>query len=562
MESKQELAAYILRDRYGDIVESVGCALMTRGPSSFKEIKSRTPNLLPKFVRESLVVLLQHNIVEAESVSDVKKGSTNYVYTININQILTRLRFPQYKAVTKSLFTGSDGIAAVKVVEHLWLTGRQTIGQLANTIEDLCEDHKEVNNVLRKMVANKLIRRARRPRQIEVDVNDFRNVVENDNSQMDFEMSNGYLGRIVSGQKKRKAVELFMDESEKRTKLNVNGLYESSTFGSSNFGTLEAGEDVVLWRLNEKQYHIHLRNAAIIDLVKLKSDQQSAVCVQTMLNMCVLYDSFDSPQENTNVRATSAPIGAYQVFKQQMMGSNESTGDGKVNAKDMVLLLDALRVLTGGVVDTADGASDGVSQYIINFTLALEVLQNATIESLMRDRFGTHCERVYRLMREKGKLEQKQIAELAMIDFKDARAQTHKLLTAGILQIQEVPRTAVRATSQTIFLLSHERTRAETAVVSLLMKAIKNLIVRRRCLMQKYAKLLDKIVRDLGRGLANDSEGMYEILLTDPQTWVDEEEVLNAKEKEAVGKLQRSLDRISAALLLIDKSLLVMNGFA
>lgn len=70
----------------------------------------------------------------------------------------------------------------------------------------------------------------------------------------------------------------------------------------------------------------------------------------------------------------------------------------------------------------------------------------------MRQRFGGPACRIFRLLLLKGQLEQKQIAEMAMIPVKDTRELLYRLLKVDFVQLQEVARTADHAPARTFYL--------------------------------------------------------------------------------------------------------------
>jgi len=74
------------------------------------------------------------------------------------------------------------------------------------------------------------------------------------------------------------------------------------------------------------------------------------------------------------------------------------------------------------------------------------------IEAVVRERFGGPACRIFRLLLLKRNLEQKQIAEMAMIPVKDTRELLYKLLKAKYVQIQELARTMDHAPSRTFYL--------------------------------------------------------------------------------------------------------------
>ena len=71
---------------------------------------------------------------------------------------------------------------------------------------------------------------------------------------------------------------------------------------------------------------------------------------------------------------------------------------------------------------------------------------------MVRERFGGPACRIFRLLLLKRQLEQKQIAEMAMIPVKDTRELLYKLVKVEFVQLQEVARTADHSPSRTFYL--------------------------------------------------------------------------------------------------------------
>lgn len=66
----------------------------------------------------------------------------------------------------------------------------------------------------------------------------------------------------------------------------------------------------------------------------------------------------------------------------------------------------------------------------------ITVLQQAQVETLVLERYGAAARRILRILFESKFLEQKQIAQLAMVPVNDARSKLYALLSAGFLQLQ------------------------------------------------------------------------------------------------------------------------------
>lgn len=74
------------------------------------------------------------------------------------------------------------------------------------------------------------------------------------------------------------------------------------------------------------------------------------------------------------------------------------------------------------------------------------------LEAFVKNRFGQPSLRVFRILLAKKMVEERQIAKLSMLPGKEVRERLYQLLRHGLVQMQEVPRSADHAPSRTIFL--------------------------------------------------------------------------------------------------------------
>ena len=71
-----------------------------------------------------------------------------------------------------------------------------------------------------------------------------------------------------------------------------------------------------------------------------------------------------------------------------------------------------------------------------DFRHANELVCQAAVESIVRERFGSKCFRVFRLLLMKKMMEQKQVADLAMIPGKEAKEMLYTLLAENFITLQ------------------------------------------------------------------------------------------------------------------------------
>lgn len=87
-----------------------------------------------------------------------------------------------------------------------------------------------------------------------------------------------------------------------------------------------------------------------------------------------------------------------------------------------------------------------------DFKQITELLCRATLESVVRERFGSKPLRIFRLLLLKQLLEQKQVSDMALVPNKEAKEILYSLLAENFVSLQEIPRSADYAPSRTFYL--------------------------------------------------------------------------------------------------------------
>jgi DNA-directed RNA polymerase III subunit RPC3 len=180
------------------------------------------------------------------------------------------------------------------------------------------------------------------------------------------------------------------------------------------------------------------------------------------------------------------PFGPFQVStrfapasKQQLLvehddhgGGGGSNGRGK---KDEVHIYLDLLCQEYPFVLKLDNRADG--SYQIDSEKASAYLQHALVEAYIRGRYGQPSARIFSIVQGKQLAEEKTISKVAMITPKDCRERLYQMLTAGLLSLQEVPRTADHAPSRTFYLWQIPKSKTVT-MVEFHLAAIRHLISR------------------------------------------------------------------------------------
>ncbi|PNS14491.1 hypothetical protein CAC42_3777 [Sphaceloma murrayae] len=173
------------------------------------------------------------------------------------------------------------------------------------------------------------------------------------------------------------------------------------------------------------------------------------------------------------------------------------------------------------VARTADRDSAG---YHVPFQILRESLRNAEIESIIAFRFGSVASRIVRILKSRGKLDEKQISNFALLKIKDIRALLDEMQVAGFVETQEIPKDNTRQPGRSLYLWYFDQQRVEQLVLQRSYKAMS------RCLQRV------KVQRDIVRGSIEKAErtdvvGNEDKYLTPAdkmhlRTWREQEEKL------------------------------------
>ncbi|XP_044976656.1 uncharacterized protein LOC123444106 isoform X2 [Hordeum vulgare subsp. vulgare] len=118
------LATGLISDHFGPLVAKVCDCLLRQGALQLQEIVRRL-NLPPGQVKNSLLVLIQHNCVQAFSSPSPRGDRTMTLYLTIFNNVLHRLRFSKFISVIRADIPESEAL-----IEGLLQNGRLTFDQL------------------------------------------------------------------------------------------------------------------------------------------------------------------------------------------------------------------------------------------------------------------------------------------------------------------------------------------------------------------------------------------------------------------------------------------------
>jgi DNA-directed RNA polymerase III subunit RPC3 len=122
--------------------------------------------------------------------------------------------------------------------------------------------------------------------------------------------------------------------------------------------------------------------------------------------------------------------------------------------------------------------SRGLGEWTVDFEGVTQYLQEVELDMIVLERFGKVGHRLTRMMRKLGKLDEKQLPNLALVKQKDVRTKLAEMQMAGVVDIQEVPRDSGRTTNRTIFLWYFDVERVSTILLDSLYKNMSRCLQR------------------------------------------------------------------------------------
>lgn len=138
---------------------------------------------------------------------------------------------------------------------------------------------------------------------------------------------------------------------------------------------------------------------------------------------------------------------------------------------------------------------NGLVEWSVDFHGLSGQLRQYELERTITARFGTVATRMIRIFLDKGKLDEKQISNLALIHQKQMRAALTVMHEAGHLELQEVPRDNNRQPSRTMFLWYFDPERCRQLVVEQTYKAMARCLQRAKVERLAIQTLIDKAER-------------------------------------------------------------------
>mmetsp|Transcript_6773 Transcript_6773/g.18176 ORF Transcript_6773/g.18176 Transcript_6773/m.18176 type:complete len:686 (+) Transcript_6773:251-2308(+) len=359
--------------------------------------------------------------------------------------------------------------------------------------------------------------------------------------------------RILAGTKKAEASgESALGISAKKERAEREALAISSS--------QDSGQDV-LWRLNYEELNRRFRHACCVRLARSNYDEDTATVMEAMLAAGRSYETklreerganLSVDQVQANVRRIAGAKRRAQEDKDGesehgMEGVKEEEQEEQEQPEEVEELCSKVSSIIGRLCadpfEPMSYASEGPqgSTFCVNMSRIIDQLKLKELEAVARDRYGAGGLRIFRLLFIHDQLEQKQVADMAMLPPKDTRELLYRMLQGGFVFLQDIPKTSDRAASRTFYTWHVEWEPVSDHFSTNLYRAAGNVWARLQHEMAKNKELLD---------LVEEAQIVGQLTFN-----------ITQEQRLKLGALQRTARVLEASLIELDEMIALFNSY-
>ncbi|KAG5518507.1 hypothetical protein PMAC_002903 [Pneumocystis sp. 'macacae'] len=537
-----ELCYLIIDDFFGPIVATTVKTLLFHGRLSLSEI-SKISKLHPKYVKEALVVLIQHHFVLFSTSYDELCELTYYEATWR--EILNLLRY------------GREIFIAGEILKYIHYYGKVKVHNLYNVFcpskNKNSKAYISIQSTITKMLQQKYLRVVL-PHQIKPEY-DLQNQLKNEeleklrfygigetkrnkealknmqrrlqilkDEEMDPKL--GLVKKDIDTTerkfKKRKRPDEFSYVVDEKAILRVNhekfiNIYRDTDLlhlVENRIGKVTAQvyqhilEQLEIQNNNcyEEDKFINTIEADIIATVSiletLPKDIDLSKTFITALNNEIQSVENLSKKENTSLniyyseKNSDSMMIDINEFPDSFFESDISRVEDityRERLKHIIQHLDALSKDSYAFLLKVETKHFG--KWKVDYKQMSNLLQELQYEKVIEHKFGCVATRLLRIIREKGKVDEKQLASIAFLKQQHIRPILMGLTEVGALDIQEIPRRSERLPSSIFLLWFHKFSRAKSILIDDIYQQISHCHRHLKNELKQRQKLLVKIAR-------------------------------------------------------------------
>ncbi|VDK47350.1 unnamed protein product, partial [Cylicostephanus goldi] len=400
---ESELCQVLLEEHFGKTVSAVGAALLREaGPLPAIMLRLRGQVKL-NTVRKSLAILIQHSIVSFKLDSAMRT-----FYSIDRSSILAFCKAPRCCLIVKTLYGG----LAEAICEELFSYGRLTCSDCIRKVSQRLE--QPLNDKFVRLTESQFIIKC---------------------------------PPVASSLKGCPQFETSYDPYI-MPEVILQGSPDDAGESRKRKQPQPEGDEGIYWRMNWMRFDRYIRDEMTLDLLvpkvgwwsdlefAIKPAKASQTLTRTVRSLLKANEIRTLPLTTINT--------LFDIMR--CVKENELELERPDVEKALRVLVDESR----GVVRKSGDSGGGL--FVIDFERAVEQICQFHIESLIREQLESRAVRIFRLLQQRGHLEEDQIEKLTMMSGKETRELLYAMLEEGYVSTKPIGRTNDFAPARTFVL--------------------------------------------------------------------------------------------------------------
>ncbi|KAK0404389.1 hypothetical protein QR680_017435 [Steinernema hermaphroditum] len=444
-----QLCAVIIRERYGNTPLAIVGAL-AKGPLPLPVIaKELAPNFRLRKIKRALATLVHFGYVS------FKLDGVRAMYQLESSMILNCLKIPR---VCANLF-GSYGPSADALFLEFMMFGKQPYSRaVREASKGAVEELSNIRAIFHSLVDTHLLQRCP---AVVLEAHDCPVFEENYDRRS--------LPDIFFGDEVTK----YLEQGGKCEPLD--GVPRKRKFDDRKEEAPDAG---ILWSIDWVRVDRLLRDYLVREAIAM-CNIVDPVCKNTAFSFIHLC------QTRCEIHALSSAATAVADIVRATKENNPTLEKHTIER--------ALRILhedSQGIIRRTGDSAGGL--YVLDYDKAITLLCEVQIESYIREKLGTRAVRIFKLLLQKGFLEEEQIEKFVMMSAKETRELTYALVDASFVSIRHISKTNDFAPARTFYLYHVNMPNVVSHMLNATAKSIYNIVVRRLHEDKRYAGLLEQ----------------------------------------------------------------------
>ncbi|KAJ8589730.1 hypothetical protein M405DRAFT_873883 [Rhizopogon salebrosus TDB-379] len=462
------LCVQIVRSHFGPLAANVASALLTRGRLSLAQL-TRYTKMKPRSVRAAILALVQHNILWHSNTEE--EGE---MLEFNTLDCLMRLRFGRFVWQAEQLFGPSGAEIVQLILDHGKLQPPDLISKLSIYNP---KSSSLYSQTLYKLISGAYLKpstllshNSPRDKRIKYEAEEKAKIAGFPTAKELREAKETAEARLKREEEEAESVGL------KRRPKDQMGHRSSKRKAPEE----DMVDDEVYFRLNFDKFNIYIRNKLIEMAAGERFNRSAALVMRAALKSTEAKQK--SVSDTRSEPASTAGI-AMLISDDENLSTGLATSTKKPSnaslVKDYIGLMSAVDNPT-----PAGTASSFITltnnKVYVEFGIISSRLRRRVLEAVARERHGDDGVRIVRLLLDVGKMDEKQIAKVAMMPNSVVRPLLSALSSDFLISTQEVPRSADRNPTRTFYLWHVDLHKAYSTLLGHLYKTLYNIGTRRQ----------------------------------------------------------------------------------